>query len=72
MTGFTCSAPLYEYEHGGKTWLIEVPKIGGPWLIKPGGDPYVRFPGGGWAALDAFIAESDRERFRVGGGYERF
>lgn len=39
-----CSSPLYEYKHNGQTWLIEVPGIGGPCVIKPSGDPYERVP----------------------------
>jgi hypothetical protein len=52
-----CTAPLYEFDHGGRLWLIEFPPTGGPCPIKANGMPYQRIPRGFDEALAAFRAE---------------
>ena len=73
MHGYICSAPLYEYTHEGRTWLIECPKYGGPWPVRKDTLELIERAGNEfWEAWDALQAEPDPEKFRVGGGCERF
>jgi len=66
MTGFICSPRQYLY-HGV---TIEVPGIGGPCVVKPNGDIYVRLTKKQTAALLDFykMPSEEREKYSVGGG----
>jgi len=64
-----CTAKLYEYRYGGRTWIFERRPIGPPyWPIRKDGEPFKRIPHAQskfWEALKAFMDEEDREQFRA-------
>ena len=66
MTGYICSPHRYRYDGV----IIEVPGIGGPWAIRPNGDPYIRLPKKVAEALDAFyeLSDTDRAVYHLSGG----
>ena len=64
-----CTAKLYEYRYGGRTWIFERRPIGPPyWPIRKDGEPFERLPPDGnefWRALCTWNQEEDREQFRA-------
>ena len=72
MTIHICSAPLYEYTHQGRTWTFEFHRyLSGPWPVRKDGELFKRAGDKFYDAFEAWHAEADRERFRIGGGCER-
>ena len=66
MNGYICGPRRYNFR--GVT--IEVPGIGGPCVVKPNGDIYMRLTKKQAATLLDFYRLSDDERasYRTGGG----
>jgi len=68
MTGYICSAPLYEYEHNGRVWRFEYGSAISPWPIRKDDEPYKRAGRRFYDAFEAWHREPDREKYRIGGG----
>jgi hypothetical protein len=69
MTGFICSAHLYEYNG----WLFEESMASGPWPLKKNGDPRKRAGKRFYDMYSEFDALPDDEKAKyfIGGGCER-
>lgn len=68
MKGFICSAPLYEYEYGGRVWRFEYKPYFGPWPVRKDGELAKRASKRFYQMFEAFQDEFDREQYRIGGG----
>lgn len=67
MTGFLCSARIYAYEG----WTFEYHPTA-VWPLKADGEPRKRAGAKFYDMLSRFLKEPDREKYRVGGGCQRF
>lgn len=68
MSGFLCSARIYEFD--GQTF--EFNEYTGPWPIRKDGERYKRAGKKFYDLFDQWYHTHDRESFRVGGGCERW
>jgi hypothetical protein len=68
MTGYLCSAPLYQYRYEGKVWTFEYQLYLGPWPVRKDGELYKRASKTFYQMFEAFQDEPDREQYRIGGG----
>ncbi len=70
MTGFICSTPVYEY----KGWLFEGHDYLGAWPLTKDGEPRKRAGDVFWNVFYAWdsLPKDEREKYRVGGGCQRF
>ena len=67
-TGFICSSPLYQY----KGWTFEFGQMTGPWPLRKDGEPRKRAGDVFWNIFEQWNNEPDKERYRIGGGCQRF
>lgn len=69
-TGFICGPRLYIF----KGWFFECCQTGGPWPLKESGSPYKRAGRIFYKIIRDFdkLSEKQKQRYRVGGGCQRF
>ena len=70
MANFFCSSPLYEY----KGVVFEYSETGfiGPWPLKKDCSPKARAGKKFYDLFDEWDALPDKEKYRIGGGCQRF
>lgn len=68
MHGWICSIPLYEYEG----WRFEFNEMTGPWPVRKDGELFKRAGKRFYDMFERWYKEPDREKYRIGGGCERF
>lgn len=71
IVSYMCCTQLYEYSG----WLFEFnPYTIGPWPVRKDGEPYKRAGKRFYEMFERWydLPEVEREKYRVGGGCERF
>ena len=68
--GWVCGPRTYKFEN----WLFEVSAWSGPWPITKEGDPRKKAGRQFWSVIKKFdkLPKDKKERYRIGGGCQRF